>query len=199
MAQAGCRGSPVYTRLCRGRDFRGVAQGATFGHLQRSPHLKTSSRHNLTIPPSCSARRRKTAIVKSSGTRPQITNAVPTLLLPARESEPMPLLSHHSSIPNNSGKTKSDAVSVLLHGLMESELYPPATLYDPGNMPSVPSSRTSESALRLLPPSGGQMPSLKPCRHFAAFQSMPTHRPGWSHGLMAFKGKPAVKSRIPSS
>ena len=83
MAQAGCRGSPVYTRLCRGRDFRGVAQGATFGHLQRSPHLKTSSRHNLTIPPSCSARRRKTAIVKSSGTRPQITNAVPTLLLPA--------------------------------------------------------------------------------------------------------------------
>jgi hypothetical protein len=28
---------------------------------------------------------------------------------------------------------------------------------------------------------------------------LPTHRPGWSQGLMAFKGKPAVKSRMPSS
>jgi hypothetical protein len=94
---------------------------------------------------------------------------------------------------------KTQAVSVLLHGLMESELYPPATLWTPATCrvcrlcglrkrtPHVAPERRPNAVTETVP-------------SFRRFpDQLPTHRPGWSHGLMAFKGKSAVKSRMPSS
>jgi hypothetical protein len=82
--------------------------------LQQPP---TSSFRQQHIPPSCSARWRTTAIVISCGTRPQQTNAVPTLLQPARESEPMPLLSNHSSPANSSSSMLLISCLTLCYGI----------------------------------------------------------------------------------